>query len=220
MQGWCGRGMKRAAGASQGFTLVEILMVGVILMVLVTLIMPNVMGGTQNQPLVHATESVMDVVHFAKNRAIHDFAAYGLEISPGVGQHPGRVAVYKGDGPQCGKIDLVGTDPVRTFDLDSVFPMAEQSSPMVQVRIMAVQPASLTAMCFTPDGRAVDLSTNLPVASTLSADYAAGEAIIVLQKTIGGAAASQQHNVLVPFSGKPRFTFGNELTTGEGEGGA
>ncbi|MEC9071430.1 MAG: type II secretion system protein [Myxococcota bacterium] len=214
------QGKDRISGTHKGFTLVEILMVGAILIVLVTLIMPNVMGGTQNQPLVHATESVMDVVHFAKNRAIHDFAAYGLEITPAVGDQPGRVAVYKGDGPQCGKIDLVGTDPVRVFDLDSIFPLADQGNPLVQVRITSVHPSSLTAMCFTPDGRGVDLATNLPVASTLSPEYAAGEATIVLQKTVGGSAASQQHNVLIPFSGKPRFTYGNDMNTGEGEGGA
>ena len=205
-----------------GFTMIEILMVLVIIMILVTLALPDVLRGTTNQPLVEGTHKVMDIIHYAKNRAIHDFSAYGLEISPASGQQPGRLEVFQGSGPQCGSIDTVGTDPVRTYDLDDLFPVSQQDPPLVQVRIQRVDPQALDVLCFTPDGRAVDRDTSQPVASTLSGDYAAGEAVIVLQKTIGGSPASQEHNVLVPFSGKPRFTFGNEgdIDRSAGEGGA
>ena len=197
-------------------------MVMLILMVMVTLTMPDVLRGTTNQPLNEGTNGVMDMVHYAKNRAIHDFSAYGLEIIPSSGDQPGSVAVYQGTGPQCSSVDTLGTEPVKVYDLDVLFPVSHQSPPLVQVRIQNVEPSSLKTMCFTPDGRALDMATNQPVASKLSPDYAAGEAIITLQKTLGGAAASQEHNVLIPFSGKPRFTHGNEgdVDTSAGEGGA
>ena len=62
-------------------------------------------------------------------------------------------------------------------------------------------------------------NTNQPVASELSSDYGAGDAVIILQRFMGGVAVSQRHNVILPFSGKPRFTYGDDKDS-QGEGGA
>ena len=73
--------------------------------------------------------------------------------------------------------------------------------------------------CFTPDGRMVNHTNNQPVASDLSSEYGAGDAVIVIQRFNDGVAVSEQHNVILPFSGKPRFTYGDEKGS-KGEGGA
>jgi len=212
--------MKNQNGSS-GFSLVELMMVIVIIMVLVTLAMPNVMKATQHQPTIQATQKVMDAAHFAKNRAVNDFRAYALQIVPYISDEVvGEVRVHRGTGPQCSSVDVAGGTPIRTFELDSIFPIEEQTEgPNVHVRIVKVRPQGLHTLCFTPDGRMVNHTNNQPIVSDLSSDYGAGDAVIVIQRFTGGVAVSAQHNVILPFSGKPRFTYGDDKGA-KGEGGA
>lgn len=212
--------MKNQHGES-GFSLIELMMVIVIIMVLVTLAMPNVMKATQHQPAIQATQKVMDAAHFAKNRAVNDFRAYALQIVPYISDDlVGEVRVHRGTGPQCSSVDIASSTPIRTFELDSIFPVEEQTGgPNVHVRIVKVRPQGLHTLCFTPDGRMVNHTNSQPIASELSSDYGAGDAVIVIQRFTGGVAVSEQHNVILPFSGKPRFTYGDDEGP-KGEGGA
>ncbi len=212
--------MKNQNGCS-GFSLLELMMVIVIIMVLVTLAMPNVMKATQHQPTIQATQKVMDAAHYAKNRAVNDFRAYALQIVPYISDDlVGEVRVHRGTGPQCSSVDVGGGTPIKTYELDSIFPIEEQTEgPNVHIRIVKVRPQGLHTLCFTPDGRMVNHTNNQPVASDLSSDYGAGDAVVVIQRFTGGVAVSEQHNVILPFSGKPRFTYGDEKGS-KGEGGA
>ncbi len=204
-----------------GFSLLELMMVIVIIMVLVTLAMPNVMKATQHQPTIQATQKVMDAAHYAKNRAVNDFRAYAIQIIPYISDDfVGEVRVHRGTGPQCGSVDVAAGTPIKTYELDSIFPLEEQTDgPNVHVRIVKVRPQGLHTLCFTPDGRMVNHTSGQPVASDLSSDYGAGDAVIVIQRFTGGVAVNEQHNVILPFSGKPRFTYGDEKGS-KGEGGA
>lgn len=203
-----------------GFTLIELMIVIVIIMVLVTMAMPDVMRTTRNQPIARATERVMNMVHFAKNRAVNDFSAYGLQIVPYISDDlVGQVNVFKGSGPQCGSIDIAAGAPVKAFDLDSVLPVAEQHGGNTHVRILTIKPDALNTLCFTPDGRMLNQTTSKPLPSDLSAEYGSGDAVIVLQRFTNGVADSLKHNVIVPFSGKPRYTHGDH-DAAAGEGGA
>ncbi len=212
--------MKCQSG-SKGFSLLELMMVIVIIMVLVTLAMPNVMKATQHQPTIQATQKVMDSAHYAKNRAVNDFRAYALQIVPYISDDlVGEVRVHRGTGPQCSSVDVAAGAPIKTYELDSIFPIEEQSDgPNVHVRIVKVRPQGLHTLCFTPDGRMVNHTNNQPVASDLSSEYGAGDAVIAIQRFNDGVAVSEQHNVILPFSGKPRFTYGDEKGS-KGEGGA
>jgi prepilin-type N-terminal cleavage/methylation domain-containing protein len=206
---------------SSGFTLIELMMVIVIIMIMVTLAMPNVMKATQHQPTIQATQKVMDSAHYAKNRAVNDFRAYALQIVPYISdQLVGEVRVHRGTGPQCSSVDVANGTPIRTYSLDEIFPLSEQTGgDTVQVRILTIRPQGLHTVCFTPDGRMVNHTTNLPIASDLSSDYGAGDAVIVVQRFTGGVAVSQRHNVILPFSGRPRFTYGDDKGS-KGQGGA
>jgi prepilin-type N-terminal cleavage/methylation domain-containing protein len=206
---------------SAGFTLIELMMVIVIIMIMVTLAMPNVMKATQHQPTMQATQKVMDSAHYAKNRAVNDFRAYALQIVPYISDElVGEVRVHRGTGPQCSSVDVANGAPIKTYSLDEIFPLSEQTGgDNVHVRILTIRPQGLHTVCFTPDGRMVNHTTNQPIASELSSDYGAGDGVIVVQRFTGGVAVSQRHNVILPFSGRPRFTYGDDKGS-KGEGGA
>ena len=88
----------------------------------------------------------------------------------------------------------------------------------MEVRLIQVVPPNLKVICFTPDGRVVDAATNQPIPSTLSAEYAAGDAVLVLQRFVDGDAVGFAHNVLIPYSGRPRWTYGEDVDSALGEG--
>jgi len=190
-------------------------------MVMVTLALPNVLKATQHQPTIQATQKVMDAAHYAKNRAVNDFRAYAVQIVPYISDDQvGELRVFRGTGPQCTSVNVASGAPIKTFELDSIFPIEEQTGgENVHVRIVTTRPQGLYSLCFTPDGRMVNHTTNQPIASDLSAEYGAGDAVIILQRFTGGVAVSQRHNVILPFSGKPRFTYGEDKGP-KGEGGA
>lgn len=225
MHGSCTNAPTMRVGTHQkgtaGFSLIELMMVIVIIMVLVTLAMPNVMKATQHQPTMQGTQRVMDSAHYAKNRAVNDFRAYALQIVPYISDDlVGEVRVHRGTGPECSSVDVASGAPIKTYELDSIFPVEEQTKgDNVHVRIVTIRPQGLHTLCFTPDGRMVNHTTSQPVASELSSEYAAGDAVIILQRFNGGVAVSERHNVILPFSGKPRFTYGDDKGA-KGEGGA
>ena len=199
----------------RGFTLIELMIVMVVIIIVAATAMPNVMGLKHNRPLVNATQQTLSMAQYTKNRAVNDFRAYGLQIdtSEGVG---GMLSVFRGTGPQCGSIDLNAT-PSRTYDINAAYndPDGVGAS---QIRIVETFPPGLELICFTPDGRVVDAATSQPVNSVLSGDYAAGEAVIVLQRVFEGQPAGIRHNVLVPYSGKARWTHGEDVHSSGGEG--
>tara|TARA_Y100000994_G_scaffold189533_1_gene158419 strand:- start:17 stop:652 length:636 start_codon:yes stop_codon:yes gene_type:complete len=199
----------------RGFTLIELMIVMVIIIVIAAAAMPNVLGVSHNRPLVNATQQTLSMAQYTKNRSVNDFRAYGLQIATdeGVG---GVLRVFRGTGPQCGSIDL-NSEPSRIYDVNTEYNDPNGVS-MSQIRIVQTFPAGIELICFTPDGRVVDAATSQPVTSVLSNDYAAGEAVIVLQRIYDGQPAGIRHNVLVPYSGKARWTHGEDIHAGGGEG--
>jgi len=199
----------------RGFTLIELMIVMVVIIVVAATAMPNVLGVKHNRPLINATQQTLSMAQYTKNRSVNDFRAYGLQIATdeGVG---GILRVFRGTGPQCGSIDTTG-EPSRTYDVNAEYkdPDGTGSS---QIRIVETFPQGIELICFTPDGRVLDAATSQPVTSVLSNQYAAGEAVIVLQRIFEGQPAGIRHNVLVPYSGKARWTHGDDLHSGGGEG--
>lgn len=203
--------MRATSTSSAGFTLIEVMIVSAIIIVLAAAAVPNIMGSQINRELVDATNGTMSMVQFAKNRAVNDFRAYGLviELTEGADEG-GLVSVIRGTGPNCQSVDL-GTDPMKVYDVNSVYRGAEG----VTIRLLGTLPDDLTLVCFTPDGRMVDADSGRPI----QGGGAAGEFRLSLQKFIGDAPATFLHNVVVPYSGNPRWTFGTEITDDEGATG-
>ena len=209
------------SSADRGFTLIEIMVALTIVMVLALAALPNVMGALKNRPLTEATRTIVNTAGYAKSHAASDFSAYGMTITPYDGSAPGEVKVFKGSGPQCSSINTGGT-PLKTFNLTAESTATDPLNPGgsdVTIRMLQVLPATLTMLCFTPDGRTVDAATGQPIPSTLDNQYGAGDAIIVLQSFKGQVPESERHNVIIPFSGSAYFTFGNDPYSSQGEGG-
>ncbi|MGM0577013.1 MAG: pilus assembly FimT family protein [Myxococcota bacterium] len=208
-----------ASRGEHGFTLIELMMTMAILLVLIGMALPNVLGTERTRALEEATTEVTHLVEFTRNRAVNDFNAHGVQIIPGSGTSDGRLRVFRGTGPACGSID-VNAQPIRTYDLADIYGTDQDSD--VVVRIDQVSPNTLTLLCFTPDGRTLDGTTNQAVAPPPGADqaYGAGDAIIVLRRYVDESASGIPHNVVVPYSGKPRVTYGSNIQTTDGQGGA
>jgi prepilin-type N-terminal cleavage/methylation domain-containing protein len=199
----------------KGFTLIELMVVMVVIIVVASAALPNVLGVTHNRPLVNATQQTLSMAQYTKNRSVNDFRAYGLQIeaSDGVG---GVLRVFRGTGPQCGSIDLTA-EPSRVYDVNTEYRDPDGVG-LSSIAIVETFPSGIELICFTPDGRVVDAATSQPVVSVLSNEYAAGEAVIVLQRRFNGQFAGIRHNVLVPYSGKARWTHGEDMHGGGGEG--
>ena len=68
------------------------------------------------------------------------------------------------------------------------------------------------------DGRVVDALTSKPVPSNDS-NYGAGEFIVSLQGHLNDLEVGLAHHVILSYSGKARFTFGDDPESADGEGG-
>ena len=199
----------------RGFTLLELMIVLTIMIVITAAAVPNIMGSNLNRPLIDATNETINMAQYAKNRAVNDFRAYGLQIDVD-DSRGGTLRVFRGTGPACGSVSTNG-EAVREFEVNSVY-RDEDDSGEVQIAMVEIWPNALELLCFTPDGRVVDATTSQPVSSPLSSDYGAGEAVIALQRQVDGVAAGLRHNVLVPYSGRARWTHGDDINSAEGEG--
>ncbi len=193
-----------------GFTLLEVMIVSAVIIVLAAAAVPNIMGSQANRELVDATNGTMSIVQFAKNRAVNDFRAYGVLITPSEGGEDGVLAVIRGTGPNCQSVNAAAA-PMKVYNVNDVYRGAED----VSIRLVATLPDDFTLVCFTPDGRMVDPESGRPVQGGVSA----GEFRVGLQKFIEDTPATFMHNVVVPYSGNPRWTFGDEITDDEGATG-
>jgi prepilin-type N-terminal cleavage/methylation domain-containing protein len=192
-----------------GFSLIEVMVVVAIIGVLTMAAIPNLLGGRHAQRIKAATNATMDIFQFAKVRAANDFNAYGVEVVPNEGT--GMIRVYEGKGPACSAIDWGSA--LKTLSFIEDFGEADGD-----IRIVQITPPFVTKLCFSPDGRVVDANTSKPVPSTDN-NYGAGEYIVSIQGHLNDAEVGLTHHVILSYSGKARFTFGDDPESGEGEGG-
>ncbi len=193
----------------RGFTLVELMIVVTLIVILTTAIMPNLLSRRHAHRIKTATNHTIDTFLIAKTRAANDFNAYGLRLDVGAGS--GRIRVFEANGPACSTITW--SVPIRTLDYATDFGPADGD-----VRIIQLTPSGITDLCFTPDGRLVNATTNLPVPSA-DPNYGAGEFIISLQSHLNAKPVGLVHHVILSYAGKARFTFGADPMAPEGEGG-
>ena len=192
-----------------GFSLIEVMVVVAVIGVLTMAAVPNLLGGRHSQRIKAATNATMDIFQFAKVRSANDFNAYGVEVVPDQGS--GIIRVYEGKGPACSGIDW-GT-PLKTLNFTEDFGEADGD-----IRIVQITPPFVNKLCFSPDGRVVDALTSKPVPSA-DANYGAGEFIVSIQGHLNDSAVGLAHHVILSYSGKARFTFGDDPDSAEGEGG-
>ncbi len=209
----------RARHRSAGFTLIEVVIVMAILIILAAAAIPNVMGGFRDQPIMMATNATIDVFTFARVRAVNDFRAYGVRVAPDEGEG-GLISVHAGTGPACSTVGW-GV-PVRTLDFGASREFGALAGDGPDVRIVQLTPArDVFQVCFTPDGRTLDMQTMKPVAPEQFTDYAAGDLIVSISAHHDEAPVGMLHHVIVPYSGSPRWTFGEDHAHPEGgEGGS
>ena len=192
-----------------GFSLIELMIVVAVIGVLTMAAVPNLLGGRHAQRIKAATDATMDIFQFAKVRAANDFNAYGIEVVPDQGS--GTIRVYEGKGPACSGIDWGNS--LKTLDFSQDFGEADGD-----IRITQVTPPFVSKLCFSPDGRVVDALTSKPVPSN-DTNYGAGEFIVSLQGHLNDMEVGLAHHVIVSYSGKARFTFGDDPESADGEGG-
>jgi len=213
-----------ASERARGFTLVEMMIVVTIIMILTMYALPNVMGAMKTQPIKAATNAVMDTFLFAKMGAANDFNAYGVLVDPTSGGGQGSLQVFEGTSPACSSIDFATGTPVRTLDFGSADRGVDFGQDDADIRIIQLIPSTVQRLCFTPSGRMVDATTNKPVPSQDS-HYGAGDYIISISRfdAVTGVAVGLVHHVIVPYSGRARFTYGadkDSADTAAGEGGS
>jgi type II secretory pathway pseudopilin PulG len=187
----------------------EVMIVVAIIAVMTMAALPNLLSGQHAQRIKAATNDTMDIFQFAKVRAANDFNAYGVEVLPNEGT--GIIRVFEGSGPACSGITWGA--PLKSLLFSEDFGPAEGD-----IRLLQVTPAGVSRLCLTPNGRIVDAKTNKPVPSA-DPKYGAGEFILTLQGHLDDLPVGLTHHVIVSYSGKARFTFGDEPESAEGEGG-
>lgn len=205
----------------RGFTLIEMMVVISIIMILTMYALPNVMGAMKTQPIKAATNAVMDTFLFAKMGAANDFNAYGVLVDPTSGSGQGSLQVFEGTSPACSSIDFDTGTAIRTLDFGNAASGVDFGQDDADIRIIQITPASVQRLCFTPSGRLVDANTNKPVPSQDS-HYGAGDYIISIARfdEVTSTEVGLVHHVIVPYSGRARFTFGADANTAAGEGGS
>ena len=145
-------------GRSQrGFTLLELMIVLTIMIILTAAAVPNILGGNVNRPLVDATNQTINMAQYAKNRAVNDFRAYGLQIDADASRG-GTLRVFRGSGPSCGSETTTGNS-VREFEVNSVYRDGDDDGD-VQIAMVELWPSALELLCLH---QTAEWSTQRPV---------------------------------------------------------
>ena len=184
---------------NRGFTLVELMITVAMVAVLVVVTLPPVIKALQQRQALNAAQAVLDVVEFAKVQAASRNLAYRVTWTAEGESTNGTVVVGEGPTSACITWDQ-GRPALRRVDLDKEFP---------SVRLTGIRPTAMAggSLCIKPDGRVLDASTSLPVASG-DATYSAGDAMLLLQRINDvGQHEGALHIVVIPFNGAARIIF-------------
>jgi type II secretory pathway pseudopilin PulG len=195
-----------------------------IIIVLVTVALPNIMGALTTKPIDNARNRVINLFQAASTRSANDFNAYGVAIDPTT--LGGMLTLHQGTSPSCASINWndristvlfsapLGTGIDPDFEIDISDPTRQ-----VEVRLIAHLPAGVQQVCFSPDGRFLDANTNQPLPTT-DGCQAPGEYIVSLATFDRGIAMGAPVHVIISPSGKGRFVFGADACSDSGEGGS
>jgi prepilin-type N-terminal cleavage/methylation domain-containing protein len=188
-----------------GFTLVELLMTVALIGVLAVLATPPIMRATQERELSNATQSVLNMVEYARVQAAARNRAYRLRPAvTGGTQGSGSFELIEGLTSACRNFLTPAPDgtvalTVRTLDLGREHP---------GVRVVSLAPIDLESapLCFKPDGRVYQVrNDSTPVIVPSTSDLAGGDARIRLQRfNARGRGEGAIRVIRVPFNGMAR----------------
>ena len=184
-----------------GFTLMELMAVVVLISVLTLVTLPPVMRAVERREVSNAAQAAIDLVDFAKVQASARNRAYELVPVASTGGTGLNGSITLNESPTSACINFgAGLQGVRTLDLAKEYP---------QIHVVSTRPSALLVnhLCIKPDGRVLDAVTQLPIASGDSL-YAAGDALITFQrKEANGNPEGVKHVLLLPFNGAARVAF-------------
>jgi prepilin-type N-terminal cleavage/methylation domain-containing protein len=203
----------KSRSGSEGFTLIEAIIVLVIIGVLGMVSVPAVMNTLSLMKLQRASDAFVNQAMFARVQAAARHRAYEMRVILSDGVNSGAIVLNEGisaactqaisiDGSVQPSFEKNGQDPEPILGVKSVdFLKAHEL-----VVIESVEPAELasTALCFKPDGRVLREDTGSPV-TPAPEGYAAGEAVYTLRLMTGEGQPTQQvRRVIIPYNGIPK----------------
>lgn len=205
----------------RGFSLVELMMVIIIVIILASFMVPGIMGTSSTQDAKEVAAKVVDVITFAKAQATLTNRAHRIHIEPAGANDGGMLVVERGDTAICAFVDpLTVRTVVLQYEGDQSVISVSADDPTLETiwtatRIVEVAPdaAAQNDICVRPDGSIRDAVTNMPVQPGQDTGYGAGDVVIVLEENaVSGTPpdftpTGAQFRVILPYNGIGRVTY-------------
>ncbi len=204
--------VRSRSASTQGFTIVELMVVVTIIAVISALVLPSMVQVVRERHAQQAAISVLDIARETRSRAMYRGVAQTLVIET-VGTTL-RMNSYEGTASSCRLSRFGGGlfDPAtRVYTLDLSSAAYTRDGIAAQVSL----PAGVTFLqiCYTPLGVAFFSTTPIPDATLPSAvwsnDSAAvgsgGSFVVDVYRSASGTDSGVRRRVVIPLAGTPRM---------------